>query len=286
MKTFKWHSKSETFCRNYGLFGVIIVSLFIIKCIFVYWQIVLNLILFALLNYIIELKLHGILYKASWNKTTYNENPSIFTWLAYSTSISIVGIKFLKLYFIPDHSFVPTYCLSLYVSMILFSLASLVKISILAFKKFNTRQARKGTFGILQRIAMLIRHLIVIPIWIQHFKENQYSFVYVGYVIIKCGIQIWLLWDFKRAFHYFLISNDDILLPIQVDNVKYECVICQGDIKSPIKLKCGHSFCQECIQRWLSKNKICPTCKTEIARSMTMEYEDGFIPSSVVLFSF
>jgi hypothetical protein len=46
------------------------------------------------------------------------------------------------------------------------------------------------------------------------------------------------------------------------------CPICQeqmfhlGDIR---RMKCSHLFCDECITKWLSKNKKCPICKYEFS---------------------
>ena len=45
------------------------------------------------------------------------------------------------------------------------------------------------------------------------------------------------------------------------------CSICYSEtLKSPRKLKCGHSFCSECIATWLdvSKGNDCPECRTVV----------------------
>lgn len=45
-----------------------------------------------------------------------------------------------------------------------------------------------------------------------------------------------------------------------------ECCICyQDDNKIIRKLKCGHEFHLDCIDKWLSNKTICPMCRTELA---------------------
>lgn len=281
------NTRSETFFRNYGLFGVIIVSIFIAQNILFYWQIVVNLFSFASLYYLGEMKLLEMLYTIT--KIDYPHSAkqkSILALLSFSLCLSMIGVRALYSLNIPDRSIVPTYCYSLYTSMVIFSFATTLKALSIFAGVVSTKQARKGIFGILLRVVLIIRHIIVIPIWLQHFKECKSNISYAGYVIVKCIIQIWLLWDLKKSIKCYSIYNNDIFMPIQNDDTKDDCVICQDEMKDPIKLKCGHSFCQACIVRWLHENKICPTCRTEIACSKTIEYSDGFIPSTAIIFSF
>ena len=49
-----------------------------------------------------------------------------------------------------------------------------------------------------------------------------------------------------------------------IDN---KCVVCQYEFKNGeniTKLTCGHIFHTDCVDTWLSKNKICPMCQKEI----------------------
>lgn len=36
------------------------------------------------------------------------------------------------------------------------------------------------------------------------------------------------------------------------------CLLCQGDLRNPLKTVCQHIFCQKCLLSWLNKNLICP----------------------------
>ena len=46
-----------------------------------------------------------------------------------------------------------------------------------------------------------------------------------------------------------------------------KCVVCQYEFKNGenvTKLDCGHIFHTDCVDTWLSKNKVCPMCHKEI----------------------
>jgi hypothetical protein len=43
------------------------------------------------------------------------------------------------------------------------------------------------------------------------------------------------------------------------------CCICMENKKLNVKLNCNHTFCKQCIKKWLTeKSNTCPTCRTEI----------------------
>lgn len=50
------------------------------------------------------------------------------------------------------------------------------------------------------------------------------------------------------------------------------CPICMCDIDKKDCLPCGHSFCGECISRWLENNSQCPMCR---ANPVFKEFEKG-----------
>jgi hypothetical protein len=50
-------------------------------------------------------------------------------------------------------------------------------------------------------------------------------------------------------------------------NIDNKCVVCQYEFKNGetvTQLTCGHLFHSECVDTWLSKNKVCPMCHKEI----------------------
>ncbi len=40
-----------------------------------------------------------------------------------------------------------------------------------------------------------------------------------------------------------------------------ECSICYDEIKNKVSLECNHSFCRDCIYRWVVKSGNCPMCR-------------------------
>jgi superfamily II DNA or RNA helicase len=42
------------------------------------------------------------------------------------------------------------------------------------------------------------------------------------------------------------------------------CAICMMDMENPIMLKCTHSYCGQCIVKWIDKNMNCPECRQKI----------------------
>jgi hypothetical protein len=55
------------------------------------------------------------------------------------------------------------------------------------------------------------------------------------------------------------------------------CSICLEQPADPLKLNCGHSFCEGCIYNWMyhqHTEATCPTCRTEISKGIK---ENAFI---------
>lgn len=47
------------------------------------------------------------------------------------------------------------------------------------------------------------------------------------------------------------------------------CSICTEVFKTPFRINCGHTFCKECIFRWLEDNKTCPVCRKLFSKKTT-----------------
>ena len=67
-----------------------------------------------------------------------------------------------------------------------------------------------------------------------------------------------------------ILNKTTILLNIiKLNDIKIikECTICIDDYKIgniARQLKCSHTFHQECIDKWLIHNNICPNCRVVV----------------------
>lgn len=48
------------------------------------------------------------------------------------------------------------------------------------------------------------------------------------------------------------------------------CVICSEYMSEPTTMKCGHSFCRQCILKWFCqyKHSYCPVCRQKVSKHM------------------
>lgn len=49
---------------------------------------------------------------------------------------------------------------------------------------------------------------------------------------------------------------------VTTPNSQEACIICWNTPINPAILSCGHSFCPDCIYRWLKDNPTCPLCRS------------------------
>ena len=46
-----------------------------------------------------------------------------------------------------------------------------------------------------------------------------------------------------------------------------ECTVCYDVTDKALKTRCGHVFCEECLNRWTTTNVTCPMCRKIISQS-------------------
>ncbi|TNV75927.1 hypothetical protein FGO68_gene7702 [Halteria grandinella] len=62
-------------------------------------------------------------------------------------------------------------------------------------------------------------------------------------------------------------SSDTLIENLKLTQLQIEldCTICLNIMqKEGIILGCGHIFHQDCIQKWLKRNQICPVCRQTV----------------------
>ncbi|CAG8545953.1 1231_t:CDS:2 [Paraglomus occultum] len=73
-----------------------------------------------------------------------------------------------------------------------------------------------------------------------------------------------------------LADLDDISEPSDWPQPEYQdfdratrCSICKDFYNAPVITKCSHTFCSLCLQRYITINSSCPTCRVTVALSET-----------------
>ncbi|GIL82694.1 hypothetical protein Vretimale_8272 [Volvox reticuliferus] len=56
------------------------------------------------------------------------------------------------------------------------------------------------------------------------------------------------------------------------------CPVCQDPVNTPVRLNCGHIFCEECILEWLERDRTCPMCRAEVRPAGLPSCSDGTSP--------
>nr|WOZ57610.1 hypothetical protein MmNV_17 [Menippe mercenaria nudivirus] len=65
-----------------------------------------------------------------------------------------------------------------------------------------------------------------------------------------------MLHDINKSIHELkLIQNASSFLECLV------CSICKTLLHKPVKTKCGHKFCADCMERWGRESRTCPVCR-------------------------
>lgn len=49
----------------------------------------------------------------------------------------------------------------------------------------------------------------------------------------------------------------------------------QDNLRGPVKLHCGHIFCDDCVSEWLERERTCPMCRAAIRPSNLRSHADG-----------
>ena len=60
----------------------------------------------------------------------------------------------------------------------------------------------------------------------------------------------------------------------------HTCSVCMDELTKPIKLSCGHVFCEACIAQWFEKEDTCPLCRKAVKRNGLWIHSDGSMITS------
>ena len=206
----------------------------------------------------------------------------LFLFAALSFSLSLIINMENRHFFI-------CYFYTFLISMQIFLLSSSLKSFMLWYQIIHPKQVRRGFFGLFVRIVILVRKCIITPIWINYISSlpKYPKLVLFFYIIITIAEFGWLLNDLKAAFMNYIYSiNEHLTEVIDPSKITYMCAVCMSEPTEPIELPCGHIHCYSCTYNWLKRSPTCPTCREPVLGTKLMDFSDGIIPFSVILFCF
>lgn len=245
---------------------------------------------------IIESMLQDIIEKMTNSSSVYFDTP--YYLIPWGLAILIISISSLILqYFheIKQGDLYLTYTSSFISSMIIFTFATSLKCFLIGGKIVSFKYIRRGFFGVFQRFFILLRGIISSYSWFCYFCNiwpvpRIVSFIYspktVGfyfYIVMKCVILMYLLWDFAFSIQNYRANSIVAVTPASAEKVLYDCIICLNAPTEPVELSCHHIFCYECAMRWLSLHPTCPMCVQPIAEQKYIEFSNGYVPISALL---
>ncbi|KAL3102857.1 hypothetical protein niasHT_015067 [Heterodera trifolii] len=110
----------------------------------------------------------------------------------------------------------------------------------------------------------LYRFMLPFMPWNAYFGAIWWTVLYGG---IKLLFGLALVWAWVLATLRFFRSTHIGSLASEAECGQGEqCTICFSDFRAPIKLKCSHIFCTECIRTWLDREVTCPICRAVVTR--------------------
>lgn len=150
------------------------------------------------------------------------------------------------------------------------------KILVAAFPSYllaNKRQRR--IFQWLEYCSQIYQYVIPIPQWCRFFTFSEEDGI-TNY----CGYCLAIVYVLYKAFHFVELGQGWFNSTRYVcrltsvgtkpgrSEIEYQqqCTICYSEFDVPIKLSCGHIFCEECVSTWLDKEHTCPMCRAIVAK--------------------
>ena len=88
---------------------------------------------------------------------------------------------------------------------------------------------------------------------------------------VNNGINIWLSVLISAEFHKtkIFISADEIIRLFRntiFTPTQGECSVCYEYYENSLKTRCGHVFCETCLNQWTTTNITCPMCRKIISQ--------------------
>ncbi|ELP94955.1 hypothetical protein EIN_250890 [Entamoeba invadens IP1] len=129
------------------------------------------------------------------------------------------------------------------------------------------------SFSMIESLSLAIR--IVLPtfimynyfssvvLWNMEWTNTYFVMPFVWlYMLARCYLFVQFVAYFFQVFLSLFTKTSPFGTSVMLEEGQEDiCLICQDKLTNPVKLKCGHIFCEECIFKWLVQQPRCPICR-------------------------
>ena len=170
------------------------------------------------------------------------------------------------------------------------ALLLLIKVAVALIAPASFARRLRRVYAAIEAIGLCYRISIPTPLWFHwlfHAAEDAThspslwsvgcSHLYIGFKLVSLIDRLRRAGIAARAVLFFHLpvgkyATQEELLELGEDG----CTICQEEHTAPVKLECGHIFCEECITSWCERNTAatCPLCRAPIS-TLLGQHSDG-----------
>ena len=157
----------------------------------------------------------------------------------------------------------------------------------------SLRRRIASRLSLVEYVSLLYRALLPVPVWFAFFQnEEEY-----GHLFSSITTGLYLTFKIRAAFdlirHVYGATQAMLSMQAQYGQVASVedvmeggdcCAICQEKYCQPIKLRCKHVFCEECVSEWFERERTCPLCRAVIKPAGLKSYGDGGTVMSTQIF--
>jgi hypothetical protein len=159
--------------------------------------------------------------------------------------------------------------------------AAELKLLSLILKFADANRSRRGLFAAIQRAIVLLRSISLLPRWARYIDV---PIARCSYVVARAVYVIRLAWGLLGSWRNYSANGVETAKPVPRDAVTDVCPVCRSAPRDPVRLECGHIFCQDCIGRWLIERPCCPVCRRPTRRHIRIELADGRTELALLIF--
>ena len=166
----------------------------------------------------------------------------------------------------------------------------MVKTQFALFVPSGSARRLRRLFSFIEAAGLCYRVLMPTPLWFHWLHHaagttsSEPSLWTVGISHLYVGFKLVALVDRVRRATESAKAAVCLQLPVgqyasaseMMELGEDGCTICQEEHSHPVRLQCGHIYCEECITSWCerSANATCPLCRASIPSALGL-HSDG-----------